>query len=419
VQSAGNYIILLCCFITGYLVSRIFVKTGLAATVVIGFTRVSNGHISFLLLFLIGSSALLSSFIPNTVTVLALIPIMRIINRQYKKLETRKGQLSTPIVMSVIYGANIGGMSSIIGSPANAVLMGFLPLLEKKYDTLIEGSKGITFVSWLAFGVPSAAVLVLIAWILIFLLLVPKNLKRAELDFSSIEKRQCPPQLRSAGLALSVAILVTWVVVSVIQTYFPHLVVVLTILSIVLCIFFVLVVFLARVKLNQHRSEPLLQMKDIYTGLPGKGLLIALGAAVLSGLLMLLRVPDYIGTAFSQLDLSIIVLPVGVYIIMALVVTYLTEFISNTTVALTFFPIIMVLSLRLGLNPLAALLLVSLSTTCAFMSPIATPVNALAFGSLKGVSLKKMLMSGFLMNMISATVLSLVVLYFAIPVFTR
>ena len=417
--SAGNYIILLCGFLTGYLVSRIFVKTGLAASIVIGFIRISNGHISYLLLFLIGSSALLSSFIPNTVTVLALIPILRIINRQYKKLETRKGQLSTPIVMSVIYGANIGGMSSIIGSPANAVLIGFLPLLEKNYNTVIAGREGITFFSWLTFGIPSAALLVLIAWILIFLLLVPKSLKRAELDFSSLERRSCPPKLRSAGLTLSISILIIWIVISVAQTYFPWLVVELSVASIVTFVVFALAVFLLKIKVNQRRSEPLLQLKDIYTGIPGKGLLIALGAAGLSGVLMILRVPDYIGTAFSSMDLSRIVHPIGVYIAIAMVVTYLTEFISNTTVALTFFPIIMVLSLNLGLNPLASLLLVSLSTTCAFMSPIATPVNALAFGSVKGVSLKKMLLSGFLMNMITATVLSLVVLHFALPVFAH
>ncbi len=418
-HSYGNYIILLCGFLTGYLVSRIFVKTGLAASAVIEFIRISNGHISYLLLFLIASSALLSSFMPNTVTVLALIPILKIINRQYKKIETQKGQLSTPIVMSVIYGANIGGMSSIIGSPANAVLIGFLPLLEKNYNIVIAGREGITFFSWLTFGIPSAALLVLIAWILIFLLLVPKNLKRADLDFSSIEKRSCPPRLRSIGLTLSISVLLSWIVVSVAQTYFPWLIAELAVTSIVICVVFVLVVFLIKIKLNHHRSEPLLRLKDTYTGIPGKGLLIVLGAAGLSGVLMILRVPDLIGAAFSSLDLSRIVHPVGVYVTIALIVTYLTEFISNTTVALTFFPIILVLSLKLNLNPLASLLLVSLSTTCAFMSPIATPVNALAFGSLKGVSLKKMLLSGFLMNMISAAVLTLVVLHFALPVFQR
>jgi sodium-dependent dicarboxylate transporter 2/3/5 len=419
VQSISNYVILLCCFVTGYLVSRIFVKTGLASSVVIGFTKISKGHISYLLLFLIGSSALLSSFIPNTVTVLALIPILRIINRQYKKLESRKGQLSTPIVISVIYGSNIGGMSSIIGSPANAILLGFLPLLERRYDTLIVGRDRINFFSWLTFGVPTALLLVLIAWILIYLLLVPKHLKRAELDFSSIEKRSCPPKVRSSGLLLSVSILVVWIVVSVIQTYFPELAAELSIVSIVLSVVFILVVFLMRVRVDHSRSEPLLKLKDTYTGLPGKGLLIALGAVALSGVLMILRVPTYIGIAFSRLDLSRIVRPFIIYVIISLAITYLTEFVSNTTVAFTFLPIIFVLSFRLNLNPLASLLLVSLSSTCAFMSPIATPVNALAFGSLRSVSLKKMLFSGFIMNMISGILLSWAVVHFASRVFIR
>ena len=86
--------------------------------------------------------------------------------------------------------------------------------------------------------------------------------------------------------------------------------------------------------------------------------------------------------------------------------TFLTEFLSNTTVALTFFPLVYNIAENIGLDILSSLIIVSISTTCAFMSPVATPVNALAFGSVKGVSLKKMLLVGFLMNIISSFWLS-------------
>jgi sodium-dependent dicarboxylate transporter 2/3/5 len=403
VQSYNNYIILFCVFVTGFLVSRIFIKTGLASSVVIGFTRLARGHMSYLLLILIGSSAFLSSFIPNTLTVLTLIPLLRIIDVQYHRLEERKGQLSTPLVMSIIYGSNIGGMSSITGSPANVLLLGFLPIIERNYQVSIVGRENINFFSWLTFGIPTAILLILVAWVLIYVLLVPKKLRRADLDFSEIERIRCPRKIRSAGLWLSVSLLATWITVSVLQTYLHTWGAALVVFSVIVSAALILYIFVWRIKAEDGKTYRILLLRDCYLGLPTRGMLLAVGAAILSGIFMLLKVPGYLGSWLTGFDLARLARPLVIYIIIALFVTFITEFLSNTTVALTFFPIIYVLTRSLGLDPLSALLLVSLSTTCAFMSPIATPVNALAFGSLKNVSLRKMLLAGFFMNLFSAT----------------
>ncbi len=405
-QSLGNYTILFCIFVTGFLASRVFVKTGLATRVVIDLVRLSRGHISTLLLLLLGASTLLSSFIPNTVTVLTLIPVLRIINRQYRSLETGPGQLSTPIVMSVIYGANIGGMASIIGSPANAVLLGFLPIIEQRYGTTIAGREQINFLSWLAFGIPTAAVLLAIAWLLIAVLLVPKKLKRAELDFSDLERERGSAGLRTAGLWYSVVLFGVWIVLSVLQTFIPPLTVSIAVVSVVVTLVAAGVVFFWQIPTGFRRSEPLLRIRDCYTGLPVKGFLLALFAVLFSAVLMFFDIPEAIGAQIMRLDLSSLAGTLLLYLVLALIVTFLTEFLSNTTVALTFFPLVYVLAVTLDLRPLTALLLVSLSTTCAFMTPIATPVNALAYGSVSHVSLRKMVLLGLLMNVISASWLS-------------
>jgi len=406
VQSLFNYAILACIFTTGFLVSKIFVKTGLATRVVIGFIKLSRGHILYLLLFLIGSSALLSSFIPNAITVLTLIPVLRIISGQHVKVETKAGQLSTPIVLAVIYGSNIGGMASIIGSPAHAVLLGFLPLLERRYHTVILGKDRLNFFSWLSFGIPTAILLVLFSWVLIYLLLVPKKLKKTELDFSLVELHSCPTRLRRVGMAASILILCTWVFISLVQTYFPGAGLVLTVLSICLGISFIWFIFFVKFKIPGGNSEVLLTLQDCYSGLPGRGIALAIGAALFSGVLILLRVPEHFGDWFVGLEWIQIMHTRSYYTILAVITTFATEFVSNTTVALTFFPVTYILSSSLGFNVLASLILVSLSSTCAFMSPIATPVNALAFGSVKGVSLGKMMITGFLMNIVSSLWLS-------------
>ena len=166
------------------------------------------------------------------------------------------------------------------------------------------------------------------------------------------------------------------------------------------------VVFLWRIPASSDRPEPLLRLSDCFTGLPAKGFILALCAALFSALLMALGVPEYFGDLLMRFDLSDFAGMFWAYAFLALSVTILTEFVSNTTVALTFFPLVYVFSVSLSLDPLAALLLVSLSTTCAFMTPIATPVNALAYGSVKNVSLRKMVLAGLLMNLCSALWLS-------------
>ena len=95
-------------------------------------------------------------------------------------------------------------------------------------------------------------------------------------------------------------------------------------------------------------------------------------------------------------------------------VIFLTEIISNTAVSTGFFPIAYWAGVKNGISPLVLMTGVSIASTCAFMTPIATPCNALAFGEMKGTSLKKMLISGFILNIIGTAIISLW-LEFVIP----
>lgn len=402
-QTSYSYIVIGCIFLSGFFISRIIVKSGLASAIVVGFIKLSRGHMKYLIGLLVLSSAAVSSIIPNMITLLTLLPVLALINEQYKRLEDRRGQLSTPIVIAVIYGSNIGGMASIIGSPANAVFLGFLPVIEHRYDTVIAGKAGITLFTWLAFGVPMAVALALIAWLLIYLLLVPKNLKRTELDFAELEKKPDFPRLpRRLGLWFSAGMLFLWTLISGFQTFFPGLTKYLAALSVLLTLSFTLSIFLIKIKVDQRASMPILQVRDCFTGLPVQGLLLALFAGAISGVSMLLKIPNTIGSWISGLGLGSLATPFISTVSMALFTSFSTEFLSNTLVAFNFFPIAYTVSVAFGLNPLISMLAVSLSTTCAFMSPIATPVNALGFGSLKGVSFGKMALAGFFMNIVSS-----------------
>jgi sodium-dependent dicarboxylate transporter 2/3/5 len=86
----------------------------------------------------------------------------------------------------------------------------------------------------------------------------------------------------------------------------------------------------------------------------------------------------------------------------AFISIFMTEFINNTTVVFIMFPLVLQMTRAADLNPLFFLLAVSTAASGAFMTPIATPVNAIGYASIQGVSLKRMLKRGFILNIASA-----------------
>ena len=88
-------------------------------------------------------------------------------------------------------------------------------------------------------------------------------------------------------------------------------------------------------------------------------------------------------------------------LVVVLISIFVTEVVNNTTVVLILFPIITQICIAMKLNPLFMLMAVSIASTGAFMTPVATSVNAIAYASIPGVSLRKMLKLGFILNLLS------------------
>jgi len=97
-----------------------------------------------------------------------------------------------------------------------------------------------------------------------------------------------------------------------------------------------------------------------------------------------------------------------ILLILNCVTVFFTEIVSNSTVIIIMFSLIISLYPILGLNPLYLMLAISVSSTAAFMSPIASPVNAIAFASIKGVSLRRMILKGFVLNIASSLWITIV-----------
>jgi len=114
--------------------------------------------------------------------------------------------------------------------------------------------------------------------------------------------------------------------------------------------------------------------------------------------------------AFSVLPL------IGIVAIICLIMTFTTEFASNTAMATTLLPILASLGIALNLNPMLLMIPATISASTAFMLPVATPPNAIVFGS-GYIRIRDMVQIGIVMNIIGLVLITFFVYFFAASVF--
>ena len=141
-----------------------------------------------------------------------------------------------------------------------------------------------------------------------------------------------------------------------------------------------------------------------------KGFMFVAIAVVLAGLLYALNVHEFF-PRWVRMIIPAHTSTLLLFFTIAAATSFSTEILSNTAVQISFFIMALPLAETLGVSGLAVLFIITLSSTCAFMSPIATGVNGLAFGGVKYVSFRKMLGVGFVMKIPGAILISVWVLF--------
>jgi sodium-dependent dicarboxylate transporter 2/3/5 len=395
-------------FGSGFLLSRIFIKCGIAESLVFAFMRRSKGHISRIILYIIFLSSFISMVIPNIIAILTILPLLEILKKDIEKIDDQKRSLTTALAMANLYGSNIGGLGFMIGSAANIVLLTFL------YLNRVEGTAKINFLSWIGWGVPFVLVLSSIACLIIIVFLIPKRLRNATLDFTHMHKHEKDFPHQRVAVILSAAFFVVWVTLSAIHLLdkhydFPY---VLGIGAVYFVGFNYLAFFVDFHDRKLNTRGRLLYAPDVASNLPAKGFILA-GASIAFATLLLVfdldsKFLDLIGlTAF----LNNVAMQTRALIIVSVILTtctvFISEVMSNTATAVAFFTVAVALCKSLNVPALPILIGISAIATVPSMSPIASPVNAMAFGGIKGVSLRRMVTVGFVMNMAAIAVVNL------------
>ncbi|WP_415714947.1 SLC13 family permease [Maridesulfovibrio sp.] len=367
-------------FVTGYVLYRVAASAGLPEFIAARAVRFSRGRADLLLLSLIVVSALLSMFIPNAVTVLAMIPVIR-------KLDDELESMTTPLTLSIIYGANIGGMGSIIGSPANLLLIGALDLFK------IPGREHITFFNWFEWALPLVVMMLVLAWLVIRFSVSGRTGRIINIE----EERPILPN-QCKGVRAFGLFMLYWSVSSIVVEAAPVLKEYEPLAAILFSVAFCGYIF----------GTGMLRSLDMVQGVPKRGVLLLGLLGVLIVLVRIFRLDEQAADVFTTLlgFLGRSGDGYGVYLATALTVIFLTEFLSNTVVSTAFFAVIVHVGMIYALNPLPLMILVSAASTCAFMTPVATPCNSLAVGEMRGMSIRTMFQLGMVLNVLGAVLLS-------------
>ncbi|MFY2791656.1 DASS family sodium-coupled anion symporter [Rhodococcus sp. KRD162] len=293
----------------------------------------------------------------------------------------------TALMLGIAYAASIGSLGTIIGTPPNTLLVGYL-----------EG-QGITigFLQWMMAGVPLAVVLLLVAWFLLTHVMfkpeiddIPggKQLIRGELD--SLGKMS-QGEIRVGSIFVAAA--ASWVGVPLLFDSPP-------ISDTGIAMTAAVLLFL--LPSGSKKGVRLIDW-DTAVKLPWGVLLLFGGGLALSAQFQASGLTDWIGSVAGGLDTIPVILLVFV---VAAAIVYLTEITSNTATAATFLPVAGGVAMGMDIDILILAVPVALAATCAFMLPVATPPNAVSYAS-GYITIGQMMRGGFWLNLIAIVMITI------------
>jgi sodium-dependent dicarboxylate transporter 2/3/5 len=347
------------------------------------------------------ASYILSMWILNTAAVTLLLPAVLAVVAQIEAFrgEGKKSKLAVPFLLGLAYAATIGGMATLIGTLPNMVLAGYEQLPH-----------GISFSQWFMFGFPTSIVLFVICYFL--LRFMYRNTFREE----EISMEFCQKEYRNLGkVKFEEKALGFFFIMTVLLWFFrkdidfgsvtlygwgnllpdPDLIKESTI---AMAVAFILLIFPSRSK----KGGTLVEMKDIQR-LPVGIIFLFGGGFALAKAFEVSGLSTWLGSNLSMMGEWPVLLFV---LVLCLGMTFLTELTSNTASTLLILPVIYSLALETKVDPLLLMVPITLSASCAFMLPIATPPNTIVYGSEK-LPMKEMMRAGIWLNLIGVIIVTI------------
>ena len=385
-------------FLGGFFLSLAIQKCNLHKRIALTILKFTGTRGKSIIAGFMVSSCLLSMWIMNTSTTIMLLPIglaiITVVKESMTELsELEKLNFQVALLLGIAYAANIGGIATLIGTAPNMALNGFM---EEQYNV------SISFLDWMKVGVPVSLTLLPLAWLSLTRLSFPVNFQTSEQTQATIiNMRHSLGEIKTSEKRVLFIFLFTaflWVTRGQINNI-PGLEGLSDPGIAMLC---GLALFLTP---SGSTSENLLEWKDAERGVPWGVLLLFGGGLSLAAAAQSTGLAAWIG-GLMPVGLSIVLL---VFMFTALII-FLTELTSNLATTATFLPIVAIIATQFGFDPILLTASIAIAASCAFMLPVATPPNAIVFGS-ELIKVPQMMRAGIVLNVISIVIVSLASIY--------
>ena len=348
------------------------------------------------------ASAVISMWVMNTSTTMMLLPIaVSIIGVIHKTVggldDAAKEDFQYSLLLGVAYGATIGGMATLVGTAPNAMLAAFM---QETYGTEID------FSSWMLVGLPLSAMLLPFAWVVLTRVAFKVDFKTSDEGKAVLRRMKeelgaiTVPEIRVAIVFVLMA--ATWVL--------RPLLVKLPGLSALddsgIAMAGGIALFLIP---SGDKSDPILLRWTYAERLPWSVLILFGGGLTLAGAVTRTGLAEWLGGSLQTIG----ALPLFALVILAAtMIIFLTELTSNIATTATFLPVVGAIAIESGYDPIVLAVPVTFAASCAFMLPVATPPNAIVFGS-GMLTIPKMVRAGMMLNMVGIVLVSLVAIFLA------
>jgi sodium-dependent dicarboxylate transporter 2/3/5 len=421
----GNHLIFV--FFGGFVLALALERWGLHRRIALRVIAMLGGTPRRILLGFMVGAALLSMWMSNTASTLVMLPIGMAVVRQAcrgarlgdesgEEVEARvRRGFGRVLMVGLAYGASIGGLGTLIGTPPNLVFAGAV-------SQIFPEAPEVGFLQWMKLGVPLVVILLPLTWYYLSRWAVPFDLGtlwlgtgdragiRRELKGLGGWSRQerwvgAVFLLAALGWAFRAPLTVGQLRIPGWSGWLPASGFVHDATVAVVAALLLLAVPLGRRPRQEGGGvEFALTWERVEKGVPWGILILFGGGFALAGGFQETGLAPWIGERLVALS---VLPPVLLVALLCLTVTFLTEVTSNTATATMLMPVLAGAAQGAGVHPYLLMLPAALAASCAFMLPVATPPNAIVFGS-GWVDIGYLARVGFWLNLIGVVVITAV-----------
>lgn len=389
-------------YLGGFLLAIAIEKVNLHRRIALFIIASIGTQMRMIVLGFMVATAFLSMWISNTATSVMMLPIGLAIIAQYRDHpdtpENEHTQFGKMLMLAIAYSASIGGIGTLIGTPPNLVLAG---IVKELYGVEIG------FLEWMLLALPLSVLLLALCWVYLTRFAVRlkaddfaggvEEIKRQREALGSIH-----PDEKKVGIVFLLTA-VAWISRSfLLSPILPAMDDTIIALSAGIALFVI----------RGSKGEGAILSWDDSKRIPW-GILILFGG----GLAIAQGFKDTgLAKWFAEQLITLEFLPLIVMtLVLVAAINFLTEITSNLATTAMILPVLAPLAAAMGVHPYIFMIGATLAASCAFMLPVATPPNAVVFGS-GYVSMKDMIRAGLGLNLFSILLITVWVFYL-LPIF--